>query len=471
MRIQAGSLRYELRYAIIGLMNTKKPVSKRDAGDVLALGFGISALTWAVGYVTHIPGVDAPPQAVFVLLVIAIFAGGIFAGKYSARGAAAGFLAGLIASFVNLLILGSVISEGGGMRAAAIFIPGSIVGTALIAFLGAALGSRKYKPEIEPASWNSVFGWVLAGETLMLLTVGGLVTSAYAGLAVVDWPNTFGSNMFLFPLAKMTGGIYFEHAHRLFGTLVGLTTLVYAIRISASETRRRLKGFAWLAFAAVAIQGILGGLRVTGVFTLSTNPEETAPSLILAVVHGVFGQVFFAMTVALAIFTAAWWSKDIPLANVKSPELDRKLAVFLVPMVIVQILLGAILRHFTGGLHLHITFAVVLSAVGIFAGARAWGNYAEHKAIVRTGLSLMHTLGVQLALGLAALIATGGFTAPVEAQQAVAETGEVTVHVWRLIVPTLHQVTGALILALCVMLAVYVHRFTSPAAIKQEINK
>ena len=436
--------------------------SRRDAGDVLALGFGISALTWAVGYVTHVPGVEAPPFAVFVLLILAVFAGGYFAGRHSDRGAAAGLYAGLVASLVNLLILGSVISEGGGMRQAGMFIPGSIIGTAAIAFFGALLGARTHKPALMPASWNSVLGWVLAAETLMLLTAGGLVTSAYAGLAVVDWPNTFGTNMFLYPLAKMTGGIYFEHAHRLFGTLVGLTMLVYAIRITASESRRRLKGFAWLAFAAVVLQGVLGGLRVTGVFTLSTNPEDTAPSLLLAVVHGVFGQIFLAMTVALAIFTAAWWERDAALADPKAGELDRRLSLVLIPAAIIQIVLGAVLRHFTGGLHLHITFAVVLTAIGVYAGVRAWANYSGFSAIVKTGLALMHTLGIQLALGIAALIATGGFTSPVEAQLAVAETGAVSVGFWRLIVPTIHQVTGALILALCVMLSLYLHRFTRP---------
>ena len=64
--------------------------------------------------------------------------------------------------------------------------------------------------------------------TLFLLIAGGLVTSAREGLAVVDWPNSFGYNMFLYPPSRMTGGIYYERAHRLFGSLVGLTVLVLA---------------------------------------------------------------------------------------------------------------------------------------------------------------------------------------------------------------------------------------------------
>ena len=66
----------------------------------------------------------------------------------------------------------------------------------------------------------------------MLISSGGLVTGFRAGMAVPDWPNTFGHNMFLFPFTKMTGGVFYEHAHRLLGSLVGLTALVLAILLS-----------------------------------------------------------------------------------------------------------------------------------------------------------------------------------------------------------------------------------------------
>ena len=76
--------------------------------------------------------------------------------------------------------------------------------------------------------FTAVHANVTVAATFLLVVAGGLVTSNEAGLAVVDWPNSFGYNMFLYPLAKMTGGIYYEHAHRLYGSLVGLTTIVLA---------------------------------------------------------------------------------------------------------------------------------------------------------------------------------------------------------------------------------------------------
>ena len=63
------------------------------------------------------------------------------------------------------------------------------------------------------------FAVATAFVTFLLLAVGGLVTSHEAGLAVVDWPNSYGTNMFLFPLSRMVGGIFYEHSHRLIGTL------------------------------------------------------------------------------------------------------------------------------------------------------------------------------------------------------------------------------------------------------------
>ena len=66
------------------------------------------------------------------------------------------------------------------------------------------------------------FAVFTAVATLGLLGIGGLVTSHGAGMAVPDWPNTYGSNMFLFPVSRWVGGVLYEHAHRLFASGVGL---------------------------------------------------------------------------------------------------------------------------------------------------------------------------------------------------------------------------------------------------------
>lgn len=57
-------------------------------------------------------------------------------------------------------------------------------------------------------------------------------------MAVKGWPDSYGANMFLYPISLMNNPhIYLEHTHRLFGSLVGLTTLVLMIWVLAKEPR------------------------------------------------------------------------------------------------------------------------------------------------------------------------------------------------------------------------------------------
>src|ERR1700751_6208991 len=71
--------------------------------------------------------------------------------------------------------------------------------------------------------WYAIF---VAASILVLICSGGLATSHGAGMAVPDWPNSFGYSMFLFPVSRWVGGVFFEHTHRLIASGVGLLTLV-----------------------------------------------------------------------------------------------------------------------------------------------------------------------------------------------------------------------------------------------------
>src|ERR1043166_3088354 len=75
--------------------------------------------------------------------------------------------------------------------------------------------------------WLNRFAWVTAFATLLLICSGGMVTSKGVGLAVPDWPTTFGYNMFLFPVSKWIGGIFFEQTHRLGGGRIGSLQIVF----------------------------------------------------------------------------------------------------------------------------------------------------------------------------------------------------------------------------------------------------
>src|SRR5258708_20520917 len=90
-----------------------------------------------------------------------------------------------------------------------------------------------------------------------------MVTSKGVGLAVPDWPTTFGYNMFLFPVSKWIGGVLFEHTHRLIASTVGFLTIILAIWLWRTEDRQSVKTLGLIAVAGVILQGTLAGLRAT----------------------------------------------------------------------------------------------------------------------------------------------------------------------------------------------------------------
>lgn len=426
---------------------------KDSRSYLLAIGFGTTVAMWAVGYVCRIPPAVVPSSILLVLFLICWMAGGFVAGRLSGRGARSGVEIGLVSAALNLLILGSFLGgehPNSVVPTALIWIPGSLLAGAIFGGLGAAIGARG-RHAAAPVDWTAAFTRVTVAATFLLVIVGGLVTSHKAGLAVVDWPNSFGYNMFLYPLSRMTGGIYYEHAHRLFGSLVGLTTLVMAIHLQKVERRASVRRLAWIALAVVIVQGLLGGLRVTGRFTMSQSPEETSPNIALAIVHGVLAQIFFGMVTAIAAFTSRRWKEsDAPMPH-RAASTDQTIATFLVGVLLVQLVLGAIQRHLAHGLLIHITMAAFVLLVSLAAGIRAWAVYKEIPLMRRLGRALTHVVTVQVVLGFGAM---GGKAVAARAVDPPA---------WTVIVTTAHQAAGATLLATSVLLAVWSRRLLKQA--------
>jgi cytochrome c oxidase assembly protein subunit 15 len=76
--------------------------------------------------------------------------------------------------------------------------------------------------------WPHRWAVALACATFPLLWVGGLVTTTDSGMAVPDWPNTYGYNLFLYPWKSWITGpwaLFLEHSHRLIGATVGMITI------------------------------------------------------------------------------------------------------------------------------------------------------------------------------------------------------------------------------------------------------
>ena len=361
--------------------------------------------------------------------------------------------AGLVTATINLLVLGSLLSDsgpGGVKVAAGLWIPGSFLATVLLAGAGGVTGVMGRKAEAKVCNWPWWLAVVTAAATMLLLLVGGVVTSHRAGLAVVDWPNSFGYNMFLFPLSRMTGGVYYEHAHRLFGSLVGLTTVALAVVVHLCDRRRWVRLFSLAAVGAVVVQGILGGLRVTGSFTLATDAAQTTPNILLAVVHGVFGQVFFGMVVATAVFLSGTYCSEAEPVRNRAASTDRSLAATLTVVLLVQLVLGAQQRHLERGLLVDISLATVVILLALASGARAVSLYKGVTALRSTGVLLSVLTGLQAILGISAAAVIS------------VEPGAAGPAGWQVLLRAAHQGTGALLLACAVALSIWLQRLVAP---------
>lgn len=176
--------------------------------------------------------------------------------------------------------------------------------------------------------------WCMATwmATFVLLCSGGIVTSKGVGMSVPDWPTTFGYNMFFFPISSWVGGIFHEHLHRLIASGIGLMTMILTVSTLAVEPRRWIKNLAVIAFIAVCIQGLLGGLRVS----LFKNE--------IGIFHGMLAQSFFCLLGILTVSTSPRFIRgnwDIFLPH----RFLKKTVLFATALIFIQLGLGASMRH------------------------------------------------------------------------------------------------------------------------------
>ncbi len=282
------------------------------------------------------------------------------------------------------------------------------------------------------------FALAVAIATGVLVFVGGLVTSTGSALAVPDWPLSFGK---LFP--RMTGGVLFEHGHRLVAGTVATLTVILALALSRSEPRRWVRGLGLAAVAAVIVQAVLGGLTV--LFKLPVA---------LAVAHAGVAEIFFCLTASIALVTSrSWHAGAVPAADAGRPPL-RTLSAVAVAAVYVQILVGALVRHTGAGLAIpdfplafgrlvppqlaglvlydfaHRVGAAVVTVCIVWLAAAILRRHGDRPGLVRPALILIALLGWQVFLG----------AAIVWSQRAVMPT-------------TTHVLSGALILVTTVVIA------------------
>lgn len=140
--------------------------------------------------------------------------------------------------------------------------------------------------------------WVTALTVFPLIWAGGLVTTTKAGMAVPDWPGTYGYNMFLYPWETWFFGpwdLFIEHGHRLLGSLAGIWCIGLVVLSCGLRAPSVVRWMSLAALALVIVQGVMGGVRV-----LQVDRE-------VARIHGCLGPAFFAFLAVLVVVTSRWW--------------------------------------------------------------------------------------------------------------------------------------------------------------------
>ncbi|OGX06116.1 MAG: hypothetical protein A2Z88_04285 [Omnitrophica WOR_2 bacterium GWA2_47_8] len=178
------------------------------------------------------------------------------------------------------------------------------------------------------------FSKLLCFSTLFLIFAGGLVTSTGSGLAVPDWPLSYGS---LFP--PMVGGVFYEHGHRMIAATVGFLTLIFTVLVAVWEQKQWVKWLAWSALAAVILQGVLGGITV-----LLFLPD------LVSVAHGVLAQTFFILTIILAYSQSLERTQREVINPSASSKNMLKFLLLFAGLIYCQLIVGAVMRHTASGL-------------------------------------------------------------------------------------------------------------------------
>jgi cytochrome c oxidase assembly protein subunit 15 len=210
------------------------------------------------------------------------------------------------------------------------------------------------------------FAVVNAVATLLLIGLGGLVTSHEAGMSVPDWPTSYGYNMFALPIRFWTGGAFFEHTHRLLASAVGFLTTVLALWLWFKDSRKWMHWLGVAAFLLVVAQGILGGLRVD------------LKMASLGIFHGAVAQTFLVLVCFIAMFTSRWWHESALVKQIPVPRGLRSHFLWVTVLIFIQLLIAATMRHQHAGLAIP-DFPLAYGKIWPDTSATAIASYNAHR--------------------------------------------------------------------------------------------
>ncbi|PWT97317.1 MAG: hypothetical protein C5B51_31580 [Terriglobia bacterium] len=237
---------------------------------------------------------------------------------------------------------------------------------------------------------------VLAAATFALVVLGAEVTSHQLSFGLV---------------------------HRVLGALVGALTLGLLVW---------LRPFGWLLVGLAAVEAIAGGT-----------------------VHAFLAHLFFAATVVIVLISSKGWKREPEVMDDLATPPLRSLCVAMVALAVLQVALGAAVRHRAMGPMLHIVMALIVALAILLVGVLVMNQCPTHRTLRPLAILMMTITGAQVFLGFAAFIV-----------RMMAEESALPV-----VVSTVaHVATGALTLASTVIMMLQIRRHLRPAPARQSIE-
>ncbi len=307
------------------------------------------------------------------------------------------------------------------------------------------------------SAWPHRLAVVLVCATFPLLWVGGLVTTYRAGMAVPDWPTTYGYNPLAYPLHTWLGGpwdIFIEHLHRLLAGAINIITLALAAALWFAEERRWVRRLGYLAVVGVLVQDVLGGMRVV------------LDERLLAQAHACTGPAFFTLAGLLAVTTSSAWRTTAGQPHARWSKV-RGLALLTAILAYAQIVLGSQVRHisvdaapsaFRGAVLFHLLGAALVAGHSLSLSWRMHRQHAAQPRLRRGADWLAVLVGVQLLLGVGTWLVNYGWPSFLPRVELAERLTVVRGSTGQALITTAHVACGSLIVALAASLAAWTHR-------------
>lgn len=307
------------------------------------------------------------------------------------------------------------------------------------------------------SAWPHRLAVLLVCATFPLLWVGGLVTTYRAGMAVPDWPTTYGYNPLAYPLQTWLGGpwdIFIEHLHRLLAGAINIITLALAAALWFAEERPWVRRLGYLAVAGVLVQDVLGGMRVV------------LDKRLLAQAHACTGPAFFTLASLLAVATSSAWRTTTGQPHARCSKV-RGLALLTALLAYAQIVLGSQVRHisvdatpsaFRSAVLFHLLGAALLAGHSLTLSFRIYWQHAAQPRLRWGANGLAVLVGVQLLLGLGTWLVNYGWPSLLPRLELAERLTMVRGSTGQALMTTAHVACGSLIVALAASLAAWTHR-------------